>query len=109
MIMPELTQLQKLKIWLDVPEEDTSKDKKLLLMLDRAADKIKQKRNWAFDQPMEKRWNELQIQVALFMWNKQGAEGETEHNENGVTRKYENADIPASLLNDVTPLAEVVM
>lgn len=106
--MAELTQLQKLKIWLDISDSDTTQDSKLNAMLSRAENKIKERRNWMFDEPMESRWNELQVQIALFLYNKQGAEGETQHNENGVNRTYENADIPNSLLNDITPLARVV-
>lgn len=106
--MAELTQLQKLKLWLDMPDSETSDDPKLQLMLDRAESVIKHRRNWPDEEPMEPRWNELQIQIALFLWNKQGAEGEKEHVENGVSRYYENADVPDSLLNDITPLAVVV-
>lgn len=107
--MAELTQLQKLKIWLDMSDSDTADDKKLQLMLDRAESAIKHRRNWPDEEPMEPRWNELQIQIALFLWNKQGAEGETQHTENGVSRSYENSDIPASLLNDITPIVQVVV
>ena len=106
--MADLSQIQKLKIWLDIADSDTTKDQKLQLMLDRAESAIVHRRNWPDNQPMETRWNELQIQIALFLYNKQGAEGETHHSENGVTRTYENADIPDSLLNDITPLAVVV-
>lgn len=106
--MADLSQLEKLKLWLDISKDVTSNDPKLQLMLDRAESVIKHKRNWPDNQPMEPRWNELQIQIALFLYNKQGAEGETHHSENGVARTYENADIPSSLLNDITPLAVVV-
>lgn len=106
--MAELSQIEKLKMWLDMSETDTSHDKKLQLMLDRAENVIKHKRNWPDDEPMEPRWKELQIQIALFLWNKQGAEGEKEHIENGVSRFYENADIPDSLLDDITPIAQVI-
>jgi len=105
--MADLSQLQKLKIWIDIPDSDTAQDVKLQLMLDRAESKIKERRRWPIDQPMETRWNELQIQIALFMYNKQGTEGEKAHSENGVSRTYENADIPTSLLNDVTPLVVI--
>ena len=103
--MPDLSQLEKLKLWIDV--SGTSQDTKLQLMLDRVESVIKHRRNWPDDVAMEPRWNELQIQIALFLWNKQGAEGEKEHVENGVSRFYEGADIPASLLNDITPLAVI--
>ena len=45
----------------------------------------------------------LQVEIACYMLNKRGAEGETQHNENGINRSYENADIPNSLMNQVVP------
>lgn len=103
--MPVTSQLEKVKGWLDIA--DSSSDTKLGLMLDRAESKIKERRRWPPDKPMESRWNELQIQIVIFLWNKQGAEGETSHSENGVSRGYENADIPDSLLNEIIPLAVI--
>ena len=43
----------------------------------------------------------LQCQVAEYIINKRGAEGELSHNENGINRTYESADIPKSLLSKV--------
>ena len=100
--MAELSQLEKLKIWLDMKDSDTSHDQKLQLMLDRAESVIRHKRNWPDDEAMETRWNELQIQIAIFLYNKQGAEGEKSHDENGVKRIYD------SLLNDITPIVKVI-
>ena len=37
------------------------------------------------------------------MEGKRGAEGQTQHSENGITRQYENADIPSSMLKSLTP------
>ena len=105
--MADLSQLQKLKMWVDIADLDTSHDQKLQLALNRAENKIKERRGWPYDEPMEARWNELQIQIAIFLYNKQGAEGEKSHDENGVKRTYENADIPDSLLNEITPLVKV--
>lgn len=45
----------------------------------------------------------LQVEIAAYMLNKRGAEGQTSHSENGISRTYENADIPASMLKAVTP------
>lgn len=103
--MLEFSQLDRVKCWLDLT--DTTNDLKLQLMLDRAEMKIKERRRWPPDKPMETRWNELQVQIAIFLWNKQGAEGETSHSENGVSRSYENADIPESLLSEIIPLAVI--
>lgn len=50
----------------------------------------------------------LQIEIAAYMLNKRGAEGQTSHTENGITRQYENADIPASMLKAVTPHCGVI-
>lgn len=50
----------------------------------------------------------LQVEIATYMLNKRGAEGQTSHTENGVTRQYENADIPASMLKAITPYCGVL-
>ena len=48
------------------------------------------------------------IEIAVYLYNKAGAEGETAHNENGISRSYESAGIPASMLRDIIPFAGVV-
>lgn len=48
-------------------------------------------------------YDTLQLEIAAYMLNKRGAEGQTQHNENGITRTYENADIPKSMLRQITP------
>ena len=53
------------------------------------------------DVPVE--YETLQCEIAAYMLNKRGAEGQTQHTENGISRQYENADIPASMLKAVTP------
>lgn len=50
----------------------------------------------------------LQCEIAAYMLNKRGAEGQISHSENGVSRSYENADIPASMLNVITPHCGVI-
>jgi hypothetical protein len=49
------------------------------------------------------RYRLKQVEIAQFLYNKRGAEGETEHNENGVNRKYENADVPESMMRGLVP------
>lgn len=51
----------------------------------------------------------LQIEIASYLINKRGAEGETSHSENGVSRSYESGDIPASLLRRIVPMAGVMI
>lgn len=50
----------------------------------------------------------LQCEIAAYMLNKRGAEGQTSHSENGISRTYENADVPASMLRAVTPHVGVI-
>ena len=49
-----------------------------------------------------------QVEIAVYLLNKRGAEGETSHSENGISRTYENADIPASLMREIVPMASTI-
>ena len=53
-------------------------------------------------------YHTVQVEIAAYMLNKRGAEGETAHSENGVSRQYEDGDIPPTLLRRITPMAGVV-
>lgn len=50
----------------------------------------------------------VQVEIAAYLLNKRGAEGQTAHSENGITRTYENADIPSTLLRDIIPYASPI-
>lgn len=54
------------------------------------------------------KYNTLQCEIALYLLNKRGAEGETSHSENGISRSYENADVPESMLKSITPYSGVI-
>lgn len=54
------------------------------------------------------RYQNLQIEIAVFLLNKRGAEGETAHNENGINRSYENGNIPDSMLKQVVPFCKAI-
>ena len=54
------------------------------------------------------KYDTLQCEIAAYLLNKRGAEGQTQHSENGITRSYENADVPASMLKVVTPHCGVI-
>ena len=59
-----------------------------------------------YDVPEE--YHYIQIEVAVYLLNKRGAEGQTSHNENGISRGYESASVPASLLRNIVPYCKVV-
>ena len=53
-------------------------------------------------------YEHVQIDAAVYLLNKRGAEGQTSHTENGISRTYEDADLPATMLRGVVPLCGVV-
>ena len=48
-------------------------------------------------------YEKLLCDIAVYLFNKRGAEGEISHNENGINRTYESADVPDSVLKRVVP------
>lgn len=54
------------------------------------------------------RYETLQVEIAAYLYLKRGAEGETSHSENGITRQYEAASVPDSMLKQVVPCVKVV-
>ena len=54
------------------------------------------------------KYSMLQCEIAAYLLNKRGAEGQMFHSENGIQRGYENADIPGSMLNQIVPFCGVV-
>ena len=60
------------------------------------------------DPEVPTRYDFLQCEIAAYLLNKRGAEGQTSHSENGISRNYESADVPESLLGAVTPMIGVI-
>lgn len=51
---------------------------------------------------MPEKYDYEQIEIAVYMLNKRGSEGETAHSEGGTSRTFEVADIPISLRCRIT-------
>ena len=51
----------------------------------------------------------IQLRIAVELFSKMGAEGQTEHDENGIRRKWEAADVSHSLLRQIVPVCGSVM
>lgn len=49
-----------------------------------------------------------QIEIAVYLLDKQGAGGQTSHSENGISRRYESASVPNSMLKGIIPFGKVV-
>lgn len=54
------------------------------------------------------RYEMTQVEWAVYLLNKRGGEGETAHSENGVSRTYEDAGIPASMMREIVPFCGVI-
>lgn len=92
--------------------EDNTEDEGVLLAFLRLAGKKILVKAYPFDPSVKEvppRYAMLQVEIAAYLMNKRGAEGETYHGENGVNRTYENASVPASMLAGVTPFCGGVL
>lgn len=100
-----MTQAELLKLHLS-----TAPEREIPLLLETAKSAINARRYPFGDVPeeLEKRYENLQIRIAVELYNKQGAEGETSHSENGISRGYSAAWISEELLNEVTPKAGIL-
>lgn len=48
------------------------------------------------------------INISVFLYNKQGSEGEVSHNEAGTSRTYESAYIPDSFTSNIVPCVGLI-
>jgi hypothetical protein len=101
-----MTQLERLK--LRIPENKN--DLELEDVLESAKAVILSRRYPFGEQPteLEPKYMDLQIRIAVEMYNKRGVEGQTSHSENGVSRSYSSASVSEELLREITPKVGVV-
>lgn len=88
-------------------EPDTASDG-LLSELIAQAGAIVLNRRFPFGYPdgteVPHQYERIQLSIALELFSKMGAEGETSHNENGISRTYEAGDVSPSLLKQIMPM-----
>ena len=109
--MTDVEKLSLLRVMVGQPANNTNwSDDVLISYLSIAGDKII-KRAYPYDDTIEevpRRYGVLQCEIALFLLNKRGAEGEIAHSENGVNRTYTSDDVPESLMKEIIPHVEVL-
>jgi len=54
------------------------------------------------------RYDNVHLEVACYLLNKRGAEGQNYHSENGINRTYESASVPESMLSSIVPHVGVI-
>lgn len=83
-------------------------DEKLLSQYVILSEGIVLNRRYPFGTPdgakVPTQYEQIQLLIALELFSKRGAEGQTEHDENGIARKYENASVSDSLLRRIPPI-----
>ena len=102
-----MTQLEILKAWLP----DVTNEALLESALERAKLGILELRfPFGYDetQDLEAQYKGLQVDWAIELISKMGAEGETAHSDQGVQRVYECGDVSNSLKRRVVPMGKVV-
>ena len=109
--MTEVEKLSLLRVMVGQPNTDEDwSDDVLISYLKIAGEKIIN-RAYPYDDTVTevpRRYGVLQCEIAQYLLNKRGADGETAHSENGISRTYENADVPESLMNEVIPIVGVL-
>lgn len=93
--------LERLKKRTNEPDESLLED-----LLESAKAAILARRYPFQDWPktLEKRYEDLQFRIAMDLYAKIGAEGQTGHTENSISRQWESSWISAELLAEVTPM-----
>lgn len=104
--MTEVEKLSLLRAMVGTPNNDENwSDDVLISYLNVAGRKIIN-RAYPYDDTVTevpRRYGYLQCEIANYLLNKRGAEGQTAHSENGVSRSYESADVPESMLGEIIP------
>ena len=102
--------LTDLKALLGIDSNDTESISQLEIYL-RIAERKVLNRLYPFGSDNEilpKKYEHKVLEIAQYLYLRRGSEGETAHSENGVSRSYEDADIPKSMLAEIVPMVGVV-
>lgn len=94
--------LERLKLRTNEPDEAILED---CLESARAAIMARRYPFQEWPDELERRYLDLQFRMAMDIYAKIGAEGQTSHSENGINRAWESSWISEQLLSEVTPLA----
>ena len=101
--------IEKLKVLIS---PDTASDELLSYLLEQSEGIILNRR-YPFGAPedasLSPRHEQIQIRIAVELYSKMGAEGQTQHTENGVSRTWEAGDVSPSLLKHIVPVCGSVM
>ena len=96
--------LEKLRVLISPDNADIG----LLSLLLSQAEGIVLNKRYPYGQPegatVPTAYEHIQLQIAVELFAKMGAEGQLQHKENGIDRVYEAADVSPSLLKRIIPI-----
>lgn len=96
--------LKALKLMVDEQDEEL-----LSTYLSLAATKILEKcYPYGGSYHVPQKYEMTQLEIAAYLINKRGAEGQTSHSEGGINRSYEAAGVPDSMLRGVIPFVKPI-
>lgn len=101
--------LKQLKLMLGISGND--EDALLTAYLKLAESKVLNKMyplGYDEDAEIPERYNLTVVNIAVYLYSKRGAEGETSNTENGVTRQWGGADVPPAYLKEVVSHARAI-
>ena len=107
-----MTNTEKLERLEALISPDTASSDLLSVLLEQA-EGIVLNRRYPFGPPagvtVPAAYEHIQLQIAVELFSKMGAEGQTGHSENGVNRSYEAGDVSPTLLKRIVPVAGSVL
>lgn len=107
-----MTNEEKIKRLAVLISPDTAEAELLTALIEQAGG-IVLNRRYPFGVPPETTvpniYEHIQLQIAVELFTKMGAEGQTAHGENGISRSFESADVSPSLLKRIVPVCGSVM
>lgn len=62
-----------------------------------------------YPETLPEQYDGVHVEAAVYLLGKRGAEGETVHLENGVSRHWEDGSVPPSILCRIVPFAGVMI
>lgn len=91
------------KVELDIPIGDTGSDEVLKKYLRDAVAWVNDRRNYtpAEEELCESRFLPAVVRLAVYSYAKRGAEGQTSHGENGISRVWGASSYPTDLQREV--------
>lgn len=104
--MTELEKLTLCRVMVEQPNDATGWSDEVLVSYLKIAGQIILNRAYPYDSTITevpRRYGVLQCEIATYLLNKRGAEGEVAHSENGISRTYASANVPEAMLSDIIP------